>query len=270
MEGGASSLLIFTTKNQSSMHVVPVLGHTLNTDIWHAEAELAYKKRNSLNYRPASEWVDHFIINDDNFGMYLCLPVDSLKKSTPFNTDPEFRAYAAIIIVPVKLETPAIEAELAGVNSIRNLLIGMKNHYTQDDIWLERLTDPLTPIVARTLLLTKDDYEQHLRMEKDFSRGTFSENEIIRIIEGLPDYFFLTEITLPDLYSANKTKIIDFLYCCDKPPTIDVREHFKRWLLIRLPGACIKNAKTNRLVELSVKSHFPLFRKENDSNVPEW
>ena len=252
------------------MHVVPVLGHTLNTDIWHAEAELAYKNRNSLNYRPASEWVDHFIINDDNFGMYLCLPVDSLKKTTDFNEDPEFRAYAAIIIVPVQLKTPAIEAELAGVNSIRNLLTAMKDNYTQDDIWLERLTDPLAPIVARTLLLTKSDYEQHLRIEKDFSGVAFPDDEISGIIDSLPDYFFLTEITLPDLYSANKTKVIDFLYCCDKPPTIDNREHYKRWILIRMPGACIKNRKTNNLIELTVKSHFPLFRKEKDSHIPEW
>ena len=142
--------------------------------------------------------------------------------------------------------------------------------YTKDDNWLERLTDPLAPIVARTLLLTKDAYEQHLRMDKDFSGKTFFEDEIIGIVEGLPDYFFLTEITLPDLYSANKSKIIDFIYCCDKPPTIDKREHYKRWILVRVPGACLINRKDNRLIDLTVKSHYPLFRNEKDSNIPEW
>lgn len=270
MEGGAPSLLIFTTKNEHNLHVVPVIGHTLNSDIWHAEAELAYKKRNDLNYRPASEWVDHFIISDDNFGMYLCLPVNSLKKTTDFVGDPEFRAYTAIIVVPIDLKTPAIEAELTSVTLIRTLLASMKNTNTKLDNWLERLTDPSVPIVARTLLITKDNYEQHLRIEKDFSRKSFSEDEIKGILDGLPNNFFLTEITLPDLYTANKSKILDVLYICDKPPTVDQRELYKRWLLVRIPGACVKNRKDNKLVELTVNNHYPLFRKEKNLSIPEW
>lgn len=270
MEGGAPSLLIFTTKKDKPMHVVPVIGHTLNTDIWHAEAELHYRKSNSLNYRPASEWVDHFIINDDNFGMYLCLPVNSLRKKTKFLKDREFRAYTAIVVVPNEVITPAWEAERAGVSFVRLLLIALQSDNAPLDFWLKQLVDPRTPIVARTILLTKSEYKQHLEMEDDFTGTAYSKGEVKAMLDGLPKYFYLCEITLPDLYTANKSKIIDFVYTCDKPPTTSEKEMYKRWMLVRMPGACMKNIKVRKTIDLSVKSHYPLFRKEKDSSTPEW
>jgi hypothetical protein len=270
MEGGAPSLLIFTTKKNESMHVVPVIGHTLNTDVWHAEAELHYKKSNSLNYRPASEWVDHFIINDDNFGMYLCLPVNSLRKKTEFAKDQEFRAYTAIVVVPNEIKTPAWEAERTGVSFVRLLLGALQADNAPLDFWLEQLVDPRTPIVARTILLTKKEYKHHLQIEADFNGDTHTEKNVDAMIDGLPEYFYLCEITLPDLYTANKSKIIDFVYTCDKPPTTDKREMYKRWLLVRMPGACLKNIKDNNAIDLTIKSHYPLFRKEKDLSIPEW
>ncbi len=69
-------------------HVVPVLGHTLNTDLWASEAVSAYSYKPQASrvedyYKPVHLWVDHFIIHDDNFGMYFCLPTGTLKQPDP-------------------------------------------------------------------------------------------------------------------------------------------------------------------------------------------
>ncbi|MHC4183664.1 MAG: hypothetical protein ACYSR0_09970 [Planctomycetota bacterium] len=271
MEGGSPALLVFTT-NYPEMHVVPVIGHTLNSDIWHAEAELAYT-RSPLNYRSASAWVDHFVINDDNFGMYLCLPVDSLRNPLPVKDDKQFRAYFVVSIVSIDAITPAREAEWAATEILKGITYLLRQSGAMLNIWIERLSDLSTPFVARTLLLNKAEYRNHLRSEKDFSGKTYSQNEITKITKDLPDNFFLTEITLPDLYTANKTKIVDILYSCDKKASSETSEIKKRWLLARMPEVCYFNPivySDKVALSLPVKSHFPLFRKNKDKKIPEW
>jgi hypothetical protein len=93
IESGCPVILLFTTESAYDLHVVAVLGHSLLTDIWRYEAEPAYfPVAERLEYKPASKWIDNFIIHDDNFGMNLCLPIDSLKRTTFPKYDPTFRA----------------------------------------------------------------------------------------------------------------------------------------------------------------------------------
>jgi hypothetical protein len=278
MEGGCPSLLVFTTKhdpnqNDIPMHVVPVIGHTLNSDIWDAEAELAYDKGEPLHYRSASKWVDHFIIHDDNFGMYLCLPVTSLRKITIPKRDPSLRAYLVISVTPEKIETPAREAEWAAALLIRNILAQLSTKVTLG-VWLENLTDKRTPMVVRTLLLNKKHYKQHLISEKDFEDQHFTDDEANKLTRSLPDYFWLSEVSIPDLYTANKSKIVDIIYTCNQPTRenepIDEKNIAKRWIQIRFPGACYFNKKSKKPIPLSVKSHFPLYRREKEIKGAEW
>jgi len=285
IEGGCPSLLVFTTKYADNeedviedddiakipLHVVPVIGHTLNSDIWEAEAELAYNRSVPLNYRPASEWVDHFIIHDDNFGMYLCLPVDSLRKITLPKYDPTLRAYLAIVVTPITIQTSALQAEWAGAALIRKLLKEIRDDKVDLGIWLERLADKSIPMIIRTMLMNKKNYKKHLEKEKDFKGNCFTTSEVSAVTQHLPSHFWLSEITIPDLYTANKHKILDFIYPCDKPPDgIIEKEIPHRWIQIRLPGVCYFNGEPPNVIPLTVKSHFPLYRHEKDSKVPEW
>lgn len=277
VEGGCPALLVFTTKNRSEndaidnfpLHVVPVIGHTLNSDTWEAEAELAYKRNVAFNYRPASEWVDHFIIHDDNFGMYLCLPIDSLRKVTLPKYDPILRAYLAIAVTPILVRTPAGEAEDAGAMFIRALLRQLDTG-SKLNIWLRRLADTSIPLVIRTLLMSRAQYKKHLIDEKDFKGGKFKDSEISAMTNNLPRHFWLCEISIPDLYTANKHKIIDFIYVCNKRPNITGEDLHNRWIQLRFPGACYFNTRPPSAIHLSVKSHYPLYRHEKDSKVPEW
>lgn len=275
MEGGCPALLFFTTKHLNEnaaiddfpLHVVPVIGHTLNSDIWEAEAELAYKRSVTFNYRPASEWVDHFIFHDDNFGMYLCLPTDSLRKITIPKHDPILRAYSAIVVTPISVHTHPGEAEYAGASFLRRLLEQLPINL---GIWLKRLADTSIPMVIRTMLMSKEKYKKHLIDEEDFKGEKFKDSEIATMTNNLPRHFWLCEISTPDIYTANKHKILDFIYVCNKKTNITGEDLHNRWIQIRLPGACYFNTRPPSAIRLSVKSHYPLYRHEKDSNVPEW
>lgn len=270
IESGFPVLLIFSTK--SELHVVTVLGHTLNTDLWRPEAEFAYTglvdPADLITYRPAAAWVDHFIINDDNFGMYQCLPVESLKRMTLPKYDTTFRARFAIMVVPSNVTTPAYEAEYASVKVTKDILLrikGVKNDWLQRILFSDQNGQPS---VVRTMLVKREDYVKNLN-DIDFTGKSFKSSEKKELIKDLPNFFWLSEITMPDLYTANKTKVIDFFYPSDLPPLQDITDIFKRWLQIRFPEALLKN---NGLVvkDMSVSSHYPLFRSYLEKIAPEW
>ena len=71
-------------------------------------------------------------------------------------------------------------------------------------------------LVLRTILTDKKAYEQHLREIHDPDGNTLEEALIREICDELPDYFWLTELTLPDLYTANKRKLGDVLFKKDE------------------------------------------------------
>ena len=60
-------------------HVVTVLGHTMNSDRWEPEAQRGYGNYPIKPYIPAAEWCCHYIISDDNYGMYSTLPTDAVR-----------------------------------------------------------------------------------------------------------------------------------------------------------------------------------------------
>lgn len=273
LESRCPVLLVFSTSG-TSLHIVPVLGHTLNSDMWRPEAEPAYLRQDSrLNYKSASAWTDHFIIHDDNFGMYFCLPVEALKRVTLPKYDPAFRANFAVAVIPSGVTTSAWEAEWASVVIVKDKLYKLKTKILLDP-WSDRIISSdvaVRPIVVRTFLVKKEDYAKSLD-QKDFEGNEFTEEDKTRLIENLPDRFWLSEITLPDLYTANKTKIIDFFYGCNFPPLGNTDDIFQRWIQIRFPYALLIrdiNGSPSTSI-MSVKSHYPVLRFDNEQDILDW
>lgn len=274
IESRCPVLLVFSTFGNSA-HIVPVLGHTLNSDMWRPEAEPAYLNiKSRLNYKPTSAWIDHFIIHDDNFGMYFCLPVEALKRVTLPQYDPNFRANLAVAVIPSGVTTPAWEAEWASAVVIKDMFNRYLDNKLLLDDWSYRIiaSDPAhRPIVIRTFLVTKDDYATGLN-EKDFEGNEFSEQDKENLIKDLPSKFWLSEITLPDLYAANKSKIVDFFYDCNLSILENTEDIFKRWIQIRIPGVMIKRDVngSSLTVPMSVKSHYPLLRYKSEQDLLDW
>ncbi len=270
IEGGNPSLLLFTTNSIADQHVVPILGHTLNTNIWDAEAELFYNipgasgtelgfnklnEGNEYKNQPSSSvaWLDHIIIHDDNYGMYLNLPVDSLLKKTLPSYDWQYRAYKAISIVPQKVLTHGFEADGVSALVIKKLLHRLGN----SDKWIKRMNDSQAPFIVRTLLVSKYEYKRHLDKGLDFTEKPFTQEDKRLLLKYLPKYFWLSEITLPDLYTANGTKLFEVIYSCDKKPAGSSKEMFKKIIQIRFTGAVFFPYKKIKR-PISIKSHYPL------------
>lgn len=290
MESRHPCLLVFSTQQELVMHVVPIVGHTLNTDLWTPEAEIAYsnnskigvntvkkENRDSLVFksRSTSAWVDHFVIHDDNFGMYYCLPVDLLKRKSLLGQTDLCEAVIGLVIMPKGTKTGALEANKNSVAIMcRNLeKIGSKYANKTTNYWIEELLSIgssgssiycSTLLVTRTLLVNKNDYLDNLN-GRDFENHYFSTYQKDRIMEGLPETFWLTEITLPDLYTANKTKIVDVCYKKDE----EEYDCEKNWIQTRLPGVLL-NKSTSQPIPLDVLSHYPLFRFKEIREVYEW
>jgi uncharacterized protein YozE (UPF0346 family) len=274
LESKYPCLLVFTTKGPGS-HIVPILGHTLNSDIWKPEAVRAYSHDSTFDgYFSAVKWVDHFVIHDDNFGMYHCLPVDTLKRITLPKHDPYFRAAYAVAVVPSDVTTTAREAEWASIYVTSDLLNRSQQNGEELDIWCERLLSYKNIPTIRTFNLTKEEYSRSLDAQ-DFDGNSFSPQDKQTLTDDLPDRFWLSEITLPDLYAANKHKIIDFFYRSNNPDDVtdpNDKKMKQRWLQVRFPYVLMKRNADEKISShsLAVKSHYPLYPHNTDVDKQEW
>lgn len=135
------------------------------------------------------------------------------------------------------------------------------------DVWSDRLLANPASKVIRTFLVSKDQYENSLD-KTDFNGNRFSKKDQEKILKGIPHLFWLSEISTIDLYCANKTKIIDFLYGCDPPKWKDANEMAERWLKIRLPSALLTRdlGSPPTLDTVSISSHYPLLKFQNQQD----
>jgi len=279
LESRCPVLLVFTTGDDSENHIIPIFGHTLNSDMWTPEAELAYSKETTNRfrmYKSSFSWVDHFLIHDDNFGMYYCLPVQAIKKPIPGKHRP-LRADFAMLIVPRNVSITPREAERASMVVLTGLFERLRAERVSFDPWTDTIARS-RPIITRTLLLTKEEYSESLD-KTDFDNKTFSARDRRELTKGLPPRFWLCEITMPDIYTANHAKVIDFFYRCDDSigrrssvrPTARIQKRWieKRWIQIRFPGVLYRRNPSS-VVKLSVKSHYPLFQFPTDQSIPAW
>ena len=211
IESGYPVLLGFNPTHAEG-HVVALLGHTMNSDKWDCEAHLAYRPEAFGTYHASAAWVDHFIINDDNFGMYTCMPPAYLRSRILPQYDYTQRARFAMAFLPPSVDVPPYFAEKSAVGLVRRFFETYQPG--EGKKWLHRLGQQLTEtnkgIVARTLGCKRDQYIAHLKAESD-SDGKGPVVAVPKTLASAPEHLWLTEISLPDLYTANKHKLGDIL-----------------------------------------------------------
>lgn len=276
IESGYPVLVFFASKD--TRHVVCAIGHTFNSDIWDTEAKLAYSGAPKAKYISSSSWADHFIIHDDNYGMYFCMPTKSFEVT---GSEP-FRVTGALGIVPTVVELKPLEAELYSS-------IILKKFTTLKDVatnyWLDVLKKEDSAarkwIVLRTFLSSKTDYEKHLQIMEDPSGNFLREGERHSILKDLPDHFWITEFSLTDVFTANKHKLGEVLYRANMPdvvisPETEVGRAFSGCLAARLPGNIIipkitsKDEITITLKKTNLIGHSPLMRMCRNEPFLEW
>jgi hypothetical protein len=283
VESGNPVILSFHPTYDSG-HVVTIIGHTMNSDRWDCEAHLAYDpgSRPFELFHASSTWVDHFLINDDNFGMYTALPVGYLRNPIRPRYDPTRRARWVVSVFPSASAVLPYVAELYAVEksvvSLRKLEGGKDSagrpllETIPRNRWLSRLIaqskEPTKRLVARTVLTEKGEYVAFLRRISDLkdSEGSQLRPEDISDVESLlPVKFWVTEMTLPDLYTANKHKLGDMIHNettstpSTDPPGIlyNTPEYVWGWL------PCVEIPKVDDLRSWPLRGHVPLLRSSH-------
>lgn len=251
-------------------HVVTILGHTLNTDRWEPEAKLGYGSFPVTKYTSSAAWADHFLMSDDNFGMYVTLPSDMIRNFLVPDYNPNLHASSAIALVP------------AGVSSISGILVEAyaasaaetivaKTTPTATNRWLAYLREPLSKgatrprtVVCRTLMVT-DKARYICQLGSGDSDGNVLPDDLKQRLEShLPDSFWLTEVTVPDLYTANKHKLGDVITKSDATPDEFVKGDGR--IFCWLPGLARWGAGLpDPQEQWPLMAHVPLLRHADDS-----
>lgn len=257
MESGFPGFIVFHTR-VGNLHVVPIIGHTLSTDSWQPEADIRYNRRVRFHFRSVSAWVDNLLIHDDNFGMYFCYPTSKLSERK--NTE-KYLTDHVIFITKEKVKLFPDKLEINLISDIRKWFKMKKNVTEQDNPWLYKIINERNaPLVSRTLLVNKNDYLESLR-KVDSEKKKIPEYIIQVIKKQLPNSFWLTKITLPDLYLANKTALISIVTIKDSDKQI----------FIRFPKFCYLYIENEYfIIDLPTDSHYKLFERPNDIPTYDW
>jgi hypothetical protein len=198
-------------------HVVAVVGHTLNSDRW-AEARHMYGAVPQASYLSAAGWADHFIVNDDNFGMYVTLPTEAIKNIIVPKYNPNLFASVGVGVLPGKPVTlgPNAEVSIAGYNAEQ--LASMFLHKllrettpAPDNRWFNLLKGGSQALVCRTVFRVKADYVKSLAEMCDERGNKISGGDVQFVERLLPESVWVTEIMTPNLYAGNKRKLGEIL-----------------------------------------------------------
>jgi hypothetical protein len=256
--------VILGIKSQKVDHVVTVLGHTLNTDRWSPEAEHGYGGWPTTPHISAASWVDHFILGDDNFGTYVTVSTESIRNFLVPKYNPQLHASLAIGLLPKNINVKGDVADrlalLRAIKLIKSVTPSLDNR------WLHLLQNAIKDgterksrhwIVSRTLLREKQDYCEDMHCE-DEKGNNLNESEFELLEKLLPDNFWVTELTIPNLYTGNKRKLGDIITKCfmTKEEWYDKELEVLAWL----PGVLFTGKDLGESHNWSFFGHVPLIR----------
>lgn len=251
IESGGPALLGFELDDPSAKpgkagrHIIPVFGHTFNEDAWVPEAQRHYFA-GGLSYYPSESWLSAFVVHDDNFGPYYCLPRNFLRKDN-------FRLILSLKRFPTVFSP--LEAETLAFGYAK-ILSGVFKSSGQD--WLERFSifTRLGSLVIRAQCLTREDYLTHLGALEDWQGHRMEAALTTSFGQALPDFFWMAELSAPELFSATRHKFGELLIAADRPAVANLT----LLLAARLPGQALLPANGNLTVQPTVlEGHTQLF-----------
>lgn len=265
IESGCPVILGIEMPGEYVGHVVTVVGHTRHSDRWLPEARHVYGKR-ALQLAPhlsAVEWADHLVAHDDNYGAALSISTEGLDNVLLRRLHASF----ALAIVPAGVTFWGYRAEQMAAQLVQKLLrqlIELSPGFPAraaagplSNRWLHRLClnrrkeddrQFCEKLVCRTLLQTRGQY---LAFFKQHQLGTVEECAFLR--RELPARFWVTELTIPPLYTANRHKLGDVVVRCDGADEMDEG----RICFVWLPGHYLFQGQ---LKDWSIAGHVPLLR----------
>ena len=227
LESGAGAMLVFSMSGSgagSVMHIIPFFGHTFNEDSWPPVAEGAYfKVGEAIRYIPSEQWMSSFVVHDDNFGSNLCIPKAYVQAGN---------AQYAVVLLPRNYQYGGIYAEVAAADYFYTILPKLE---AGSNPWRRRLlkhVDDQT-LVLRTVPIGKDQYLQHVTAMDDWEFRKEDKETIRALASIMHERMWMIEVSIPDLFPANKRKIGEILLSAEKPFT--TANDFSLFVLARFP-----------------------------------
>ena len=227
IESGQPALLGFELSGDSSdRHIIPVIGHTFNEDTWVAPAARAYFDE-GLSYFSSENWLSTYVIHDDNFGPYYCIPRHFLKKNN-------FRIILSLKRHPSKIES--VDAEAIALAYLKGLVPAL----VDGNIWLERFKAYARSglLVLRALHVSRNEYLDHLKSAQCWDGQKTAEDCATRLELELPEYFWMVEVSATELFSASRRKFGEILIQSNAaaPKSLD----WSLFILARLPALIVR------------------------------
>ena len=277
IESRIPTIIVFSPDRSSTgiNHVVPLIGHDINGDLWLPQAVDHYSgmPRRGLvggerDYMSSVEYVPHLLIHDDIVGPYLSIGRTALHSDVLKDKDPGGRIEWVIGLVPQKgpaLPGAPYNAQVYGARLFANLWHEQLNYVAGP--WSKRLSESpfsQTNVVLRTLLVSRKEYAQHLEEIKDHYgvRANLSQ-AARRLLNQLDEYFWMIEFSLPSLYTANRSKLGELLLPLDIAALPDVSSGTKE---VRAPFPLAfrfvnsMNGFRRGWFDLKFRSHTPLMK----------
>jgi hypothetical protein len=238
--------------NGAPRHVIPVIGHTFNEDTWVPDAQRAYFG-GKLSYFPSESWLSTYVIHDDNFGPYYCLPRHFLKKNN-------FR-----IIYGLKAQATlfnAVEAEAIGFDFI-GAIVKRFPRLGQD--WYDRFAvfQRCDLLVLRTALVRKADYLVHLRSLSSRDGAMLEPALVQKFQDHLPESFWMVEASAPELFASSRRKFGEVLLSAQLPVSKPL--NLSLLLAARVPGlVMIRQQDKVPIDRTNLQGHTDLFDLQRD------
>jgi hypothetical protein len=288
IESGYPALLMFDYidgDGKQTSHVVAIVGHSLNRHSWFPNAYASYNQSPRPGFTSTLGWVNDFIVHDDNFGMQLCLPAHSFSPENGASRNAPLRPTCVIGILPerlnVNLSGPTADVlayfVLQRILSEENFAeeIFKHNYYVQHlhpHIMGQCGHSPTA--VSRCFVIESSSYLESIKLKDNFG-NSYDDGSLDKISKSLGKHkaLWLVEVTEPELYAGNRTKVIDVLIATDISSNSIIEGHALE-VFVRFPEALLvgsidsNKVSAQKIVELKgVAGHLPLAAFEQQKNL---
>lgn len=285
IESSFPAMVAFQSRGSRVLnHVVAVVGHTLDSHSWLPATAVAYPRKWEIHKtikdaddnRPLSsvDWVDDFIIHDDEFGMQLTVPANSFTPDSDRildKGDSEQLIAAGIFPDSDRVRILSLTAEMIAAYCVRSFAEKDPSFF-ESSYYLKRIRDLANSAsrtdVYRSILVTPEQYLKHIQAPdwRGFGINSKHLNQISEILKSFSK-LWLVEVTDPNLYVGNKTKVMDVLIdpsCSEEllrqsygHAIVGIRRsHFAEFRARGQDGWV-------RFGDLGTQVHFPLFKMED-------
>jgi hypothetical protein len=133
-------------------------------------------------------------------------------------------------------------------------------------LWFEYLAKQQWTYVMRPILISREAYQKHLAASAGHDQTKMSRADI-KLSDGLPDWFWMVEFSLPALFTGNRSKLGEVII---RTAVGNAQVNTDLVEAVRIPSLFISKDPTGQFIQnaIELKAHSPSFLHRPHGN--EW